>query len=242
MTENDRPSTHAEARAVALDGAFSHIQHPKKRAFLRRYAMTGRKLASAQEAGVHPDTVYSAAWRDDKEFQAALELARLMVGDVLEEAMIERGVQGVKRVRFHNKSGEPLRDPFTCECGQPRDEHTRTPEGAWGPHPDVDCAAFSPEVYTENEYSDRLLEQLARAHLPERYASSRLEVTGTLAGLDYSSLPDEVIHKIVLKVHPLQALVEYLEERGEEVAGLLREGRPAEGEIVQDDPEEVDEL
>lgn len=210
---SDRRPSDLEDR---LESAFAHIGNPLKRAFLRAYAEVGQKRKAAQMAGIHKDTPYSDGWRDDRDFQEALELARQMTGDMLEEEMIRRGVEGVPRVRFHNKSGEPLRDPLTCECGRPRDEHVRTPEGDWGPHPSVeDCLGFTPGVYVEHEYSDRLLEQLARSHLPERYAQ-RHQVAfgnGTLAGIPYEQLPDRLIHRVTQeKWHPLAALVAELEE------------------------------
>jgi hypothetical protein len=211
MTDYLRPPTRAGVTGPLRDSPFAHISHREKRAFLRAYAETGRKRASARMAGIHPDTIYSPAWRDDEGFQEALEVARKMAGDLLEEEMIRRGVEGVRRLRFHGKTGEPLRDPEHCEhCSRPRNEHVRASqaEHGWGPHPDSDCPGFEPGIYVEHEYSDRLLEQLARSHIPDRYGN-KLEVTGImriLKGLDYERLPHHVIDQIADGVHPLIAL------------------------------------
>lgn len=161
--------------------------------------------------------------------------------------MVERAVEGVRRVRFNRKTGEPLRDPLTCEvCGRPREEHPRTPEGEPGPHPAADCDGFEPAIYTEREYSDRLLEQLARSHLPDRYAD-RLHVSSLVARLDMSKLPDMAVARIANGEDPRVVLASLLEEGGPNaelvrealpssaVGGIARGSRTRSGEIVQED-------
>jgi hypothetical protein len=152
-----------------------------------------------------------------------------------------RAIVGIKEFQFSH--GKVMEDPRVCECGCPREAHVRRGrERAGCETEDCDCEVFVGRPYAKRLYSDSLLKEYLRAHVPE--FRRKVEVTdGTLAGLDYSQLPDAVLHKIVeMKMHPLQALAAYLEEMGEDVAGLLREGRPEDGEIVQDSPEEDEEL
>lgn len=225
MTAWDRMHTPAGAKEM-VRSAFRHIEHPRKRAFLRAYALCGRKGDAARQAGIHPDSIYNPSWRHDTEFQEALEIARTMVGDLLEAAMIERGVEGVQRVRFNRKTGEPLRDPLTCEvCGQSREEHLRTPEGEPGPNPTAECDGFEPAIYTEREYSDRLLEQLARSHLPERYAD-RLHVSSLVAKIDMSLLPDVVVDRVA-EGEDLQAVLASVIAVGGEAAEQTRAALPS---------------
>jgi hypothetical protein len=246
MTAWDSMHTPAGAKEM-VESAFRHIEHPRKRAFLRAYALCGRKGDAARQAGIHPDSIYNPSWRHDSEFQEALKLARTMVGDLLEAAMIERGVEGVERVRFNRKTGEPLRDPLTCEvCGQSREEHLRTPEGEPGPNPTAECDGFEPAIYTEREYSDRLLEQLARSHLPERYAD-RLHVSSIVAKLDMSKLPDVAVARIANGEDPQAVLATVIAEGGRDaeqvraalptsaIGRIAGDGRTRPGEIVQED-------
>lgn len=250
MTDR-RPTTPARVEE-RLESAFGHIEHPKKRAFLRRYAMTGKKLQSARDAGIHHDTLYSPRWKGDPEFMEALEVARLMAGDVLEEEMIRRGVDGVDRYQFHNKTGEPLLHPEMCRCGHSLSGyHPEDGEGGGGPcaHPDCTCLRFRGAPYVEKEYSDRLLEQLARSHLPERYAD-RLQVRGLLANIKLEALPDVVLARLAGGEDPYAVLVSVLDRGGPDADAVKRAlpagavGRvansahdlPAPGEIVVDEP------
>ena len=73
---------------------FSEIQHPKKRAYLAAYAATGGKGLAAKLAGIDRSAIYQPGWRDDPQFQEALERARLMAIDVLEDEATRRAVEG----------------------------------------------------------------------------------------------------------------------------------------------------
>ena len=79
-----------------MNGPFSEIQHPKKRAFLIAYAETGKKGLAAELAGIDRSAIYQPGWRDDPEFQEALKYAREMAADILEEEVIRRAVEGVE--------------------------------------------------------------------------------------------------------------------------------------------------
>ena len=246
MTREVRPSTHPHVKE-RLDSAFGHIDHPHKRGFLRRYAETGKKRQSARDAGIHPDTLYSSAWRDDEEFQEAVEVARRMAGDLLEEEMLRRAIDGVARYQFNSRTGEPLRHPDICDCGHRRDRHVEE-------HACVDCSCsdFEAAPYVEHEYSDRLLERLAMAHLPERYATSRLNVGSVAMRFDMNQLPDAAVERIAQGEHPLAVLASIIAQGGED-ADAVRLALPAEaiqgvspkaiggtapsGEIVQPPPD-----
>lgn len=225
MTDDLRSTSRARPKA-RLNSVFGHIEHREKRAFLRRYAETGKKRTAALDAGVHPDTPYSPGWRNDPDFQEALEVARLMAGDLLEEEMMRRGVEGVPRVQFNKRTGEPLRDPLHCAlCGSHRDEHARTAEGEPGPYPNRDCAGFAPGIYVEHEYSDRLLEQLARSHLPERYMD-RLHVRSFAANLDMTALPDVAVARIADGEDVHAVLVSVIAQGGED-ADMVKRALPS---------------
>ena len=58
---------------VMSESPFAEIGHPKKRAFLAAYAQTGNKSRAAEMAGIVKQTIYTRQWRDDLEFQKALE-------------------------------------------------------------------------------------------------------------------------------------------------------------------------
>lgn len=79
------------------ESPFSEIQHPKKRAFLTAYAACGNRGKAAAAAGIERNTIYSPPWRDDEQFQEALERAQAMAVDVLEEEALRRAVEGVER-------------------------------------------------------------------------------------------------------------------------------------------------
>ena len=221
MTREVRPATHTHVQE-RLASAFGHIDHPHKRGFLRRYAETGKKRQSARDAGIHPDTLYSSAWRNDEEFQEAVEVARLMAGDLLEEEMLRRAIDGVARYQFNSRTGEPLRHPDICDCGHRRDRHVEE-------HACVDCSCsdFEAAPYVEHEYSDRLLERLAMAHLPERYATSRLDVSSVAMSIDMSQLPDTAVERIAQGEHPHVVLASIIAQGGED-AEAVRLALPAE--------------
>ncbi len=78
------------------ESPFAEISHPKKRAFLSAFAECGNKSRAAQMAGVAKQTIYTRQWREDREFQVALESARVMAADVLEQEAHRRAVEGVE--------------------------------------------------------------------------------------------------------------------------------------------------
>ena len=80
-----------------MNGPFSEIQHPQKRAFLVAYAETGKKGLAAELAGIDRSAIYQPGWRDDPEFQEALKCAREMAADILEAEAFRRAVEGVER-------------------------------------------------------------------------------------------------------------------------------------------------
>ncbi len=56
-----------------------------------------------------------------------------------------------------------------------------------------------------HRYSDTLLIFLMKGLMPERYGD-RVEVGGTLANLDVSRLPDDLVERIAAGEHPLAVL------------------------------------
>ncbi len=80
------------------DSPFAEIGHPKKRAFLAAYAETGIKTRAAAMAGIAKQTIYTRQWREDPEFQAALERAKLMAAEAFEDEVARRALEGVERL------------------------------------------------------------------------------------------------------------------------------------------------
>ena len=76
------------------ESPFAEISHPKKGAFLSAFAECGNKSRAAEMAGIVKQTIYTPQWRDDREFQAALERAREMAADILEAEAHRRAVEG----------------------------------------------------------------------------------------------------------------------------------------------------
>ncbi len=83
-----------QTRATMSESPFAEICHPKKRAFLAAYAQTGNKSLAAKMAGIVKQTIYTRQWREDAAFQAAMERARQMAVDVLEDEATRRAVEG----------------------------------------------------------------------------------------------------------------------------------------------------
>ncbi len=82
---------------VMGESPFTEISHPKKRAFLAAYSQTGNKSLAAKMAGIVKQTIYTRQWREDPEFQDALERAELMAADILEDEVHRRAVEGVEK-------------------------------------------------------------------------------------------------------------------------------------------------
>ena len=79
------------------DSPFAHIRHSKKRAYATALAITGMKGRAAELAGVHKSTPNTKQWREDRELQEALRQAEQMVGDLIEDELYRRGVEGVDK-------------------------------------------------------------------------------------------------------------------------------------------------
>ncbi len=80
------------------DSPFAEICHPKKRAFLAAYAQTGNKSRAAAMAGIVKQTLYTRQWREDAQFQAALERAKVMAAEAFEDEVARRALEGVERL------------------------------------------------------------------------------------------------------------------------------------------------
>lgn len=75
------------------------IRHPKKRAFLAAFRLTGNVTVACLEADVHRSTVYE--WRsEDPEFARAMEQAQIEASDYLEEEARRRAVVGTEEPVF----------------------------------------------------------------------------------------------------------------------------------------------
>lgn len=81
---------------LAEESPFSHIDHPKKRAFLSAYRESCNVRLASELAEVSRSSVYR--WRDeDPEFADAFELAKADAGDLLKAEAWRRAVDGVEK-------------------------------------------------------------------------------------------------------------------------------------------------
>ncbi|MGE0451104.1 MAG: hypothetical protein AB7Q29_16145 [Vicinamibacterales bacterium] len=165
------------------------VRNPKKRAWLRGYALTGLKKAASKAAGVGVMAYKSRSWMSDPHFVAALAVAEQMYADMLEDEATRRAVHGERRYKFDR--GEPRIHPDRCECGHDRRKyHARAeikrPAGIslpgekeevvteilWGPclRAGCECGGFQGEPYYELEKSDHLLEVMMKAARPNKFA------------------------------------------------------------------------
>lgn len=132
----------------AAGGGHSRPRPPAREAhwsaaFLAELRRLGTVRAAAVAAGVGRSTVYDRM-ASDPEFRAAVELARLRLWDVLLGAVWERAIEGVI------VSDEPIMfQGGLADDGTPIVVHVGQ--------------------RTRREYSDPLLELLARIYAPERY-------------------------------------------------------------------------
>ena len=85
---------------------FAEIGHPKKRAFLAAYSLLASKVRAAEVAGISIQLIYTPNWLKDQQFQDAVERARVMAADVLQDEATRRAVEGVEEPAGWYK-GEP---------------------------------------------------------------------------------------------------------------------------------------
>jgi len=221
------------------DRPFNHIREPRKRAYLTAFALTGHGGDSARAAGIDPSLPHTRGWRNDEEYQDALEEARIMAGAHLEDVAHRRAVDGVRSYKF-DKDGIPLRHPDECDCGHPRLAHPGLLDGDRKlsqpcTMDECGCVTFLGRPYFEDKYSDTLLIFLTKGILPQRYREIR-EVRGVLAKLDLNQLPNDLVARIAAGEHPEAVLAagasEYGITPGELVRGALKPGGPAKGDAT----------
>ena len=113
----------------------------KQAAFLAAYAETGVILQAAEAAGCER-TSHNHWLAVDPTYPARFADAQAAANDRLEAEARRRAVQGVEKVKFYK--GAPIKI--------------------------IDEKTGNPKVYTEHEYSDRLLEFLLKGELADKYA------------------------------------------------------------------------
>lgn len=95
---------------------FPKVSDLKKRKFLAAFAETGFIGAAAKLADVTPRAVWN--WRNseeyrDPDFVEAFDAAYRIAAETIEDALIRRARDGVRKKIFH--CGEPVIDPVTGE-------------------------------------------------------------------------------------------------------------------------------
>lgn len=79
---------------------FHKIIHPKKRAFLAAYALTGNTCRAAEAAGVDRGSHYFW-YKSDEEYKAAFAVAEELACRELENEAVRRATEGVDEPVFH---------------------------------------------------------------------------------------------------------------------------------------------
>src|SRR6266542_2541787 len=79
---------------------FEKIRHPKKRVFLASFCLSGRVREACKEAEIHFSLHY---WwiKHDKAYAAALEAAKQIVADHMEDEVYRRAFQGTNHPVIH---------------------------------------------------------------------------------------------------------------------------------------------
>lgn len=110
--ERDLAARQRKAFSDALEieksdsGAFRHIDHPRKRAFLVALALTGTRVRASDMSGVSRNLVYSPNWQADQDFQEGMKTAERMAADITEDEIHRRAVEGTVRPTGWHK-GKP---------------------------------------------------------------------------------------------------------------------------------------
>ena len=209
---------------------FSSDLLPQQRAYLGAFIETwGNRSRAAKAAGISTSTAYrwehGYSYRGpDAAFVAAIEVARRIAARKLEDMAIVRATEGMKRYRFSSK-GEILRFPDHCECDHARERHAVGENGDRGSCVECSCRAFLGAPYYESEVSDRLLQTLLRAKLPQEYAE-RVLVEKWIRDIDFDVLEASpgghvVIGRLAAGEHPLVVFSTLAKESLEAVARAL---------------------
>ena len=96
----------------SIAGLDDHLLTPKQREFLSAYSRCGRIGQAARIARTHRST--HLVWlRESEEFRRAFMLMQETMGQAAEDAVVQRGIHGIKRlVLFQGKpvrvNGQPL--------------------------------------------------------------------------------------------------------------------------------------
>jgi hypothetical protein len=94
-----RPKSRGVSRAE-FHALFKDVENPKQRAFLAAYVQTKRTLAASKLTGVSREAHYN--WlRNDPDYPDYWRRARKMLGDIVEEEVIRRAVDGYSKAVVH---------------------------------------------------------------------------------------------------------------------------------------------
>ena len=221
---------------------FPHIKNPLQRAYLEALAITGLRNRAAKAVGIHSNNVYRPDWKNDPEFQEALQQAEEIGAHNLEAESHRRAVEGMLVYKF-DKYGRPLRNPEVCECEHNLREHRRpTPaefaaiaaeealrrsgKDAVPPDPrrpcealGCTCTAFFGAPYYEHAYSDRLLEQMLAAKLKQY--RKQVDVRSTNTNIDVTGLHDEIVGRIAAGEDREVVIASYIAKHTQQPIALL---------------------
>ena len=93
------PKSPAVTRAQ-IHALFNDVENPKQRAFLAAYVKTKRTLTASALTGVSRESHYY--WlKSDPDYDEYWRRARMMLGDVVEEEVIRRAVDGYGKPVVH---------------------------------------------------------------------------------------------------------------------------------------------
>lgn len=216
---------------------------PRQRAFLVALVLChGRVLTAAKMAGVSWWLVYTWEKGDkrrgrppDPVYLEALESARELAADHLEDTVARRAIEGLRQYKF-TKDGTSIRHPEQCECGHERQGHAivhvevekaedqdgrqyvvRPAFSYRGSCTECSCERFEGAPYHEDAFSDKLAELLLKGAKPEKYAQRKI-LSGSFRNINWDALAatpggQQAIARLAQGEHP-QVVFASLAEAG----------------------------
>jgi len=132
------------AEETEIISHFSHILHPKKRAFLSAFVECAGSLTAASRACQIHHTNHYYWYKNDPQYAEAFDLARHYAADIYEAESIDRSHRGLPRAKFA-KDGTQLKwkNPQTGQVEDYIEYHCYEPKSMFH------LKALFPEKYVD---------------------------------------------------------------------------------------------
>ena len=227
--------------------ALQRVSDPLRKAWLVAFAETGLHNEATEAVGRSYGIHYYWKKSDPEFAYAYTHVAQPLVADGLQDVAVRRATRGIRSYKF-TSSGEPVRHPEECTCGEHLEKHIRRRSPVTG-DPEWVCPGFDPGdpdaqvflgvPYVEHKASDYLLVALLKGLKKDTFGN-QLKVTKTVESIDYSKLPDHMLDRIVQGENPLNILAELAVPEAE--ASVVDEDEEALAEYLPGEGlEEVDD-